>query len=177
MVLLRERCRTRPGFIKPCLPTLAKKPPSGPDWIHEIKDDGYRIMPRRDSGGVRLITRNGHDFSVRFPFVAMAVNALSAKSCLIDGEAIITDDNGLTVFDLLRRGKTSAAAVFCAFDLLEFNGEDLRDLPIERRKRMLAKLLKAPIPHSRSTSTSMPKAISSSKQRADSVVRASSRGG
>jgi bifunctional non-homologous end joining protein LigD len=142
MVLLREHRRTRPGFIEPCLPTLAKKPPSGPDWIHEIKHDGYRIMARRDSGGVRLITRNGRDFSARFPFMAMAVNALSAKSCLIDGEAIITDDKGLAVFDLLRRGKTNAAAVFCAFDLIEFNGEDLRDLPIERRKRMLAKLLK-----------------------------------
>jgi bifunctional non-homologous end joining protein LigD len=64
------------------------------EGIHEIKHDGFRIMARRDSGGVRLITRNGHDFSTGFPFIAMAVNALSAKSCLIDGEAIVTNENG-----------------------------------------------------------------------------------
>ena len=62
-------------------------------------------MARRDSGGVRLITRNGHDFSDRLPFIAMAVNALPGKSCLIDGETIITDDKGLAVFDLLRCGE------------------------------------------------------------------------
>jgi bifunctional non-homologous end joining protein LigD len=142
MVLLRERRRTRPGFVEPCLPTLAKKPPSGPDWIHEIKHDGFRIMARRDSGGVRLITRNGHDFSARFPFIAMAANALPARSFLIDGEAIITDERGLAVFEMLRRIRTSAAAVLCAFDLIELNGEDLRGLPIERRKHMLGKLLR-----------------------------------
>jgi bifunctional non-homologous end joining protein LigD len=76
MVLLRERRRTLPGFVEPCLPTLAKKPPSGPDWIHEIKHDGFRIMGRRDAGGPRLISRNGHDFSERFPFINFAVGAL-----------------------------------------------------------------------------------------------------
>ena len=141
--MLRERRRTRPGFIEPCLPSPARVPPSGPLWIHEIKHDGYRIMARRESGGVRLITRNGHDFSYRFPFIAMAVNALPAKSCLIDGEAIVTDENGLAVFEKLRRSRTStAAAVLCAFDLIELDGADLRGLPIEKRKRFLAKLIK-----------------------------------
>ncbi|MGA9891439.1 MAG: DNA ligase [Xanthobacteraceae bacterium] len=126
----------------PALLDRARAPPSGPDWIHEIKHDGFRIMARRDSGGVRLITRNGHDFSARFPFIAMAVNALSTKSCLIDGEAIITDKRGLAVFEMLHRTRTSAAAVLCAFDLIELNGEDPRALPIEKRKRMLGKLLK-----------------------------------
>jgi bifunctional non-homologous end joining protein LigD len=141
MVLLRER-RRPPGFVEPCLPTLAKKPPSGANWIHEIKHDGFRIMARRDSGGVRLITRNGHDFSTRFPFIALAVNALSAKSCLIDGEAIVTNENGLADFNLMRSRRVNAGAVLCAFDLLELNGDDLRGLPVEKRKRELEKLLR-----------------------------------
>ena len=142
MVLLRERPRRTPGFIEPCLPSPARVPPSGPLWIHEIKHDGYRILARRDSGGVRLITRNGHDFSARFPFITMAVNALPVKSCLIDGEAIVTDENGLAVFDKLRRSRTSTAAVLCAFDLIELDGGDMRGLSIEKRKRFLAKLIK-----------------------------------
>jgi ATP-dependent DNA ligase len=64
MVLLLERSRSV-GFIEPCLPSPAKAPPSGPGWIHEIKHDGFRIMARRDAAGVRLITRNGNDFTKR----------------------------------------------------------------------------------------------------------------
>ena len=75
------------GQIEPCLPRAAKNPPAGAGWIHEIKHDGFRIMVRRDSNGVRLITRNGRDFSGRFPFIALAVAALPTRSCLIDGEA------------------------------------------------------------------------------------------
>src|SRR6478672_7496291 len=131
-------------FIEPCLPRRADKPPSGPDWIHEIKHDGFRIMARRDAAGVRLLTRNGYDFAGRFPLVAGAVAALSARSCLIDGEAIVTDRNGLAVFDLIRGRHPSAAAVLCAFDLLELDGEDLRRLPIEDRKAALAELLRRP---------------------------------
>ena len=128
--------------IEPCLPRAAKNPPAGAGWIHEIKHDGFRIMVRRDSNGVRLITRNGHDFSGRFPFIALAVAALPTRSCLIDGEAIVCDDNGLAVFDLIRQRRAHANAVHCAFDLLELDGEDLRRLPIEKRKQALSKLLR-----------------------------------
>ena len=69
---LRERSRPRLGIIEPCLPSPAKVPPSGPDWIHEIKHDGFRIMARRDGTGVRLVSRNGHDFTSRFPLAAAA---------------------------------------------------------------------------------------------------------
>ena len=79
-----------------------KAPPSGPGWIHEIKHDGFRIMARRDSAAVRLITRAGNDFSSRFPFIAMAVRSLPVRSCLIDGEAIVCDENGLAVFERVR---------------------------------------------------------------------------
>jgi bifunctional non-homologous end joining protein LigD len=99
-------------------------------------------MGRRDAAGPRLISRNGHDFSERFPFVNFAVGALPAKSCLIDGEAIITNEAGLADFEIMRQRRVNAAAVLIAFDLLELNGEDLRGQPIEKRKRALARLLK-----------------------------------
>ena len=85
------RKRIPPGFIEPCLPSSAKAPPSGPGWIHEIKHDGFRIVAHRDESGVRLWTRNGNDFTSRFPRVADAIGALQVKSCIIDGEAIVTD--------------------------------------------------------------------------------------
>jgi bifunctional non-homologous end joining protein LigD len=142
MVLLRERSRPLSGFIEPCLPRPATKPPTGSGWVHEIKHDGFRIMARREQQRVRLITRNGHDLSHRSPFIGLAVAALPVRSCLIDGEAIVCDDDGLAVFELIRGHGTLASAVHCAFDLLELDGEDLRREPIEVRKQALAKLLR-----------------------------------
>jgi bifunctional non-homologous end joining protein LigD len=142
MVLLRERYRPLSGYIEPCLPRVAKEPPSGPGWIHEIKHDGFRIFARRGAGGVRPITRAGNDFAGRFPFIAMAVAALPARSYIIDGEAIVCNDKGLAVFELIRGHGAKATAVHCAFDLLELDGDDLRREPIEARKRALAKLLR-----------------------------------
>jgi bifunctional non-homologous end joining protein LigD len=141
MVLLRQR-KNLVGFIEPCLPSPAKVPPSGPDWIHEIKHDGFRIMARRDAAGVRLITRKGNDLTRRFPFIAMAVAALPVASCLIDGEAIVSDDNGLAIFDRIRGQGTLASGTLCAFDLLQVDGQDLRREPLEARKGALAKLLR-----------------------------------
>jgi ATP-dependent DNA ligase len=138
---LREYTRPGLGIIEPCLPSPAKAPPSGPDWIHEIKHDGFRILAQRDAAGVRLITRAGNDFTSRFPLVASAVTALPARSCLIDGEAIVCDENGLAVFDLIRGHGSNTSAVLCAFDLLELDGRRLRLRPIEERKGLLAKLL------------------------------------
>jgi bifunctional non-homologous end joining protein LigD len=102
-----------------CLPSSAKVPPSGPGWIHEIKHDGFRIIARRDGAGVRLFARRGHDLAARFPLAAAAIAALPAHSFLIDGEAIVTDDDGLAVFDLVRRQRNGGAAVLRAFDLIE----------------------------------------------------------
>jgi bifunctional non-homologous end joining protein LigD len=99
-------------------------------------------MARRDGAGVRLLTRQGNDFSRRFPLVAAALAALPVRSCLIDGEAIVTDQKGLAVFDLIRGHQPNAAAVLCAFDLLEVDGEDLRREPIETRKSTLKSLLR-----------------------------------
>jgi bifunctional non-homologous end joining protein LigD len=138
---LPERTRPGVGIIEPCLPSPAERPPSGPGWLHEIKHDGFRILARKDAGGIRLITRAGNDFSSRFPFIAMAVSKLPVRSCLIDGEAIVCDENGLADFELIRRDGAGEGAVLCAFDLLELDGQDLRRRPIEERKGLLAKLL------------------------------------
>src|SRR5215469_16314698 len=126
---LRERTRPGLGIVEPCLPSPAKVPPSGPGWLHEIKHDGFRILARHNAAGIRLITRAGNDFSYRFPSIATAVAKLP--------EAIVCDENGLAVFDLIRHHGTGDQAVLCAFDLLE----DLRWTPIETRKELLAKLL------------------------------------
>jgi ATP-dependent DNA ligase len=91
------------GFIEPCLPSLATKPPSGSEWIHEIKHDGYRLMIRRDTAGMRLLTRRGYDWTARFPAITSAASMLRAKSFLIDGEAVCCDDKGIAVFDKLRQ--------------------------------------------------------------------------
>jgi bifunctional non-homologous end joining protein LigD len=141
---LRERTRPGLSIIEPCLPSPAKAPPSGPDWLHEIKHDGFRIMARRDSAGVRLITRHGNDFTARFPLALEAVSTLSARSFPLDGEAIVTNERGLAVFDLIRHQRHGDDAVLIAFDLIELDGEDLRRTPIELRKRILAKLVRRP---------------------------------
>jgi bifunctional non-homologous end joining protein LigD len=126
-----------PGFIEPCLPSPADRPPSGSGWLHEIKHDGYRLMARRDSVGIRLITRRGNDWSDRFPLVVQAVNHLKVRSCLIDGEVVCCDERGLSRFDVLRRRRNEAVAFLYAFDLL-----DLRREPIEVRKATLASILR-----------------------------------
>jgi bifunctional non-homologous end joining protein LigD len=140
---LRRRLRaeqSQPRF-EPCLPRPAKEPPVGAGWIHEIKHDGFRILARRDQGRVRLLTRNGHDFTEHFPRIAEAISTLNVRSCVIDGEAIVTDDRGLAVFELIRGHDTRRGAELCAFDLIELDGKDIRHTPIEERKRHLGKLL------------------------------------
>jgi bifunctional non-homologous end joining protein LigD len=105
-----------------------------------IKHDGYRIVARRDQGRIRLLTRNGNDFTEQFPRIAVAISTLNVRSCVIDGEAIVTDDRGLAVFELIRGHDTRRGAELCAFDLIELDGKDIRHTPIEERKRHLSKL-------------------------------------
>jgi ATP-dependent DNA ligase len=131
----------RTPHIEPCLPSPTERPPSGPNWIHEIKHDGYRLMARRDATGVRLLTRNGHDWAHRFPLIARAVEALRLRSCLIDGEAVACDDEGIAVFERLRQRRHDTDVFLYAFDLIELNGEDLRREPLEVRKATLASVL------------------------------------
>ncbi len=117
------------------------RPPTGPLWVHEIKHDGYRLMVRRDGARVRCFTRNGHDWADRFPAIAEAASKIPASSFLIDGEAVIARDDGTSDFRALRSKRRGHEAVLFAFDLIEHEGEDLRDLPLIERKRRLNKLL------------------------------------
>jgi bifunctional non-homologous end joining protein LigD len=140
------RSRPRPfGFIEPALPIGADKPPAGAGWVHEIKFDGFRLFAQRRGGvGARLLNRNGHDWSDRYPSVFEALKALKITSCLIGGEVVVCDERGVAVFDQLRHGKrVKPGAVLYAFDLLELEGEDLRGMSIEMRKRKLVHLLDA----------------------------------
>ena len=130
------------GFVIPAQPVMASKPPSGSEWVHEIKHDGYRLIVRRDGPSVRLYTRNAYDWTARFPAIAAAAERIKAKSFTIDGEAVVLGPDGLSRFDELRRRAAARTAILYAFDLIEHNGEDLRDRPFLDRKAALARLLR-----------------------------------
>jgi bifunctional non-homologous end joining protein LigD len=134
--------RTLPaGFIAPCLPTKTDKLPSGDLWLHEIKHDGFRIIARKSDGRVRLYSRPGNDFTGRFPLIVEALERLRSRSCIIDGEAVCCDDNGVPSFDRIRYRRHDANVFLYAFDLIELNGDDLRRDPLEVRKATLAALV------------------------------------
>ena len=130
------------GFVEPCLPSPAERPPTGPDWVYEVKHDGFRMMVRRDAAGVRLLTRNANDWTNRYPLIAAAAGALKPRSFLIDGEAVACDGDGMPSFDRLRYRRADGAVFLFAFDLLELDGRDLRREPLEVRKATLASVLR-----------------------------------
>jgi ATP-dependent DNA ligase len=129
------------GFIAPCLPTKAPRPPPAGDWLHEIKHDGFRIIARKAGTRVRLYSRPGNDLTARFPLIVEALALLKSRSCIIDGEAVACGDDGVASFDLLRHRRQDDRVFLYAFDLVELNGDDLRRVPIEQRKADLARLL------------------------------------
>jgi bifunctional non-homologous end joining protein LigD len=135
------KVRPRSAFVAPCIPTRALKPPAGPEWVHEIKHDGYRLQVRRDGDVVRLFTRKGYDWSDRYPAIALTAMKLRAQSFTLDGEACVCGPDGVAVFDALHRRGTVSEAMLYAFDLLELDGIDLRGLPLGDRKKRLARLL------------------------------------
>ena len=133
------------GFIAPCLPTLARVVPDGPQWVHEIKHDGFRFIVRCDGDRVRAFTRRGHDWTDRVPSIAEAMLRLRVRSVTLDGEAVCCDGRGVTDFDRLRSAMArlgSPDVVLFAFDLLELDGEDLRPHPWDTRRATLAGLLR-----------------------------------
>jgi bifunctional non-homologous end joining protein LigD len=90
------------GFIEPCLTSKVARPPSGPNWVHEINHDDYRLMVRKDGAQVHCFTRGGHDWARRFPAIADAALRIQATSFLIDGEAVIAHEDGTPDFHALR---------------------------------------------------------------------------
>jgi ATP-dependent DNA ligase len=132
------------GFVVPAQPVEREKPPTGAEWIHEIKHDGYRMIVHKEGENVRLYSRKAIDWSGRLPAIARGASLLKAKSFIIDGEAVVVGPDGLTDFEALRRRGAGDVAVLYAFDLIELDGNDLRSLPIETRKATLASLLRKP---------------------------------
>jgi bifunctional non-homologous end joining protein LigD len=128
-------------FIAPCLPTAAQKPPIGSQWVHEIKHDGYRLMARRQGGRIRLFTRHGYDWSKRYPRIVEALASLRVQSIIIDGEAVWCGRDGRTDFAKLHSHAFDDEVILYGFDLLELNGEDYRQHPLEKRKAKLEKIL------------------------------------
>ena len=134
--------RTLPaGFIAPCLPTKTDKLPSGSQWLHEIKHDGFRIIARKTGAQVRLYSRPGNDLTHRFPLIVETLARLRSRSCIIDGEAVACDHNGVASFDLIRYQRADESIFLYAFDLIEQNGDDLRHDPLEVRKAALASIV------------------------------------
>src|SRR5262249_26748691 len=129
------------GFVPPCLPTKAQEPPSGPTGLHEIKHDGFRVIARKDGNRVRLYSRPGNDLTYRFPLIVETVARLRPRSCIIDGEAVACDENGVTSFNRVRYRRHDESIFLYAFDLIELNGDDLRHDPLKGRKETLAMIL------------------------------------
>jgi bifunctional non-homologous end joining protein LigD len=112
-----------------CLPTKATIVPDGPDWLHEVKYDGYRLRLERDGDRVRLITRGGYNWTDRYPIVE-AARKIRQKQFVLDGEAVILDVDGISDFDALHSRKHDDEVQFGAFDILAEGGDDLRKLPL-----------------------------------------------
>ena len=135
------------AFIKPCLAEAAGDPPSGDNWVHEIKFDGYRVQAHVNNSKVTLFTRNALDCTGKFGLVVGELQKLGAGSAIIDGEAVVQNEAGVADFDALRReferGR-NARIVLMAFDLLHLDGEDVRRRPLLERKALLRDLLGRP---------------------------------
>lgn len=132
-----------PANVEPQLATLVTTVPEGDDWIHEIKFDGYRLLCRVAHRDVRLLTRGGQDWTTRFPAIAAAAAGLSCDNALIDLEAVVLNERGISDFQALQNAihHGTAEPVGFAFDLLFLDGRDLRREPLLERKRRLKTLL------------------------------------
>lgn len=135
-----------PTRIEPMLATLASKPFSDPDWLFEIKWDGFRVQAVVDGGKVRLWTRNLNDAEAYFPrLLTPPARWIDAQQAIVDGEVVALDEEGRPDFSLLqtRLGDTTATdLVYEAFDLLYLDGRSLLEVPLEIRKRLLKSVLK-----------------------------------
>lgn len=126
-----------PAWVEPCLPTLVDNVPTGDQWMYEVKWDGYRVSIYIDKGDVKIRTRNGSDWTKRFPRVSSAAAALNVQTAIIDGEVVMLDNEGRSLFaDLHAAASREHApdATCYAFDLLWLNGEDLRNRPLSDRR-------------------------------------------
>ena len=119
----------------PCIPTRGTKVPDRPEWLHEVKYDGYRLIIQRDGKRVRLFTGNGHDWSDRYPLIVEAALRIRVSTFVLDGEAVLLGVDGRSDFDGLHSRQQNDEVQFYAFDILMSEGDDLRKLPLSMRKR------------------------------------------
>jgi bifunctional non-homologous end joining protein LigD len=129
---------------RPQLASLTRTPPVGDRWLHEIKLDGYRVGCLVDRDRVRLISRNGRDWTATFPEIAAAARRLELTDAVIDGELVVLQPDGRTSFESMQQavaGGARAGLVYFAFDLLRLDGERLDRLPLEERKARLLQLI------------------------------------
>ncbi len=133
-----------PGFVKPALATLVDEVPGGGDeWLFEIKFDGYRAIAAASGDEARIYTRNGLDWTAKYPAIAQAIANLGLDGALLDGEIVVVDGKGRSDFGALQaqlKGEGGSLSYF-VFDLLELAGENLRSRPLAERKEVLRKLL------------------------------------
>jgi ATP dependent DNA ligase domain len=133
-----------PGISQPCTRVFcllaSSRLASRPKPNARIKHDGFRVIARKDGNRVRLYSRPGNDLTDRFPLIVEALVRLRSRSCIIDGEAVCCDDNGMPSFDRIRYRRNDGNVFLYAFDLIELNGNDLRRDPLEVRKATLASL-------------------------------------
>jgi bifunctional non-homologous end joining protein LigD len=122
---------------------LFKEVPAGPDWLHEVKYDGYRLRVERNGDRVRLISRNGYDWTSRYPWIVESALKNRQKQFVIDGEAVILGVDGIPDFNELHSRKHDHEVQLYAFDIMALDGDDLRGLPLSMRKTNLARLLAA----------------------------------
>ena len=135
-----------PERVEPCLAKLAARPPAGDQWSFEVKWDGFRVaLHIGPQGRLRILTKNGHDWTRKFPDIAAAARSVGADTAIIDGEAVVLDARGASDFGALQRslGRPGAGVVLYAFDLLYLNGHDLRSMPCEDRRSLLSSVLGA----------------------------------
>jgi bifunctional non-homologous end joining protein LigD len=105
---------------------------AGPLWIHEVKQDGFRMIAQRGEA-IRLLTRNGFDWTKRYPRIVAGLEVLETKSVIIDGEAVWLGEDGIADFRMLQSRTDDRHVSFYAFDLLELEGKDIRKEPLDRR--------------------------------------------
>ena len=133
-----------PAWIPPQLCQPVEIAPSGPQWLHEIKLDGFRMAARIDNGHAQLLTRTGLDWTAKYPGVIAALANLNVKTAYIDGELCGVDDAGLPSFAQTQAatdGKHEVRLVYYAFDLLHLAGWNVSSLPLVRRKELLEPLV------------------------------------
>jgi bifunctional non-homologous end joining protein LigD len=124
-----------------CLSTKSTSVPAGPDWLHEVKYDGYRLRLERDGDRVRLITRGGYNWTDRYPWIVESALKNRFRQFIIDGEAVVLGVDGVADFNALHSRQHDEEVQLYAFDILSLDGEDLRSLPLSLRKTNLARLL------------------------------------